>query len=140
MRNLPTVQSSRTRYVVDTHALWWHINSSERLSRTASDIFQKATTGEVTIIIPAIIVAELYYLSVKLGMPILPSELMDAVDSMIGFELSDLRRAQLERLNLIDDITEMHDRLIAAEALTLDSPVITRDRVFSGTSQVETVW
>ena len=125
---------------MDTHALWWHIDSSERLSHTASDIFRKATTGETTIIIPAIVVAELYYLSVKLGRPVILSELMDAVDSMIGFELSDLGRAQLEKLDLIEGIPEMLDRLIAAEAVELDAPVITRDRAFSDSLQIQTVW
>ena len=128
------------RYVVDIHALWWHIDSSERLSHTASDIFQKATSGEVTIVVPAIVVAELYYLSVKLSKPVMPSELMDAVDSMTGFEFSDLGMAQLEKLDDLQEIPEMHDRLIAAESLVLDAPVITRDRVFSNSSQIETVW
>ena len=134
------MQNSRTRYVVDTHALLWHLDSSERLSRTASDIFQKATSGEVTIVVPAIVVAELYYLSIKLGRHMTPSELMDAIRVARGFEFSDLGRTQLERLNTIEGIPEMHDRLIAAESLLLDAPVITRDRVFSNSSQIETVW
>ena len=126
--------------MADTHALWWHIDSSERLSRTAFDIFRKATSGEVTIIIPAIVVAELHYLSIKLGRYVTPSELMNAVSVARGFEFSDLGLAQLERLDDLQEISEMHDRLIAAEALTLNAPVITRDRVFSNSSQVETVW
>ena len=134
------MQRRRARYVADTHALWWHIDSSERLSRTAFEIFRKATSGEVTIIIPAIVVAELYYLSIKLGRHITPPELIDAIKVASGFEFSDLGRAQLEKLDDLQEITEMHDRLIAAESLVLDAPVITRDRAFSDSSQIETVW
>ena len=134
------MQNSRARYVVDTHALWWHLDSSERLSRTASDIFQKATSGEVTIVVPAIVVAELHYLSIKLGRRITPSEVIDAIRVARGFEFSDLGRAQLEKLDDLQEIPEMHDRLIAAESLVLDAPVITRDRAFSNSSQIETVW
>ena len=134
------MQRRQTRYVSDTHALWWHIDSSERLSRTAFDIFRKATSGEVTIIIPAIVVAELYYLSIKLGRYVTPSELIDAIRIARGFEFSLLGMAQLEKLDDLQEIPEMHDRLIAAESLVLDAPVITRDRVFSNSSQVETVW
>ena len=134
------MQNSRTRYVADTHALWWHVDSPERLSRTAFDIFRKATSGEVTIIIPAIVVAELYYLSIKLGRYVTPSELIDAIRVASGFEFSLLGKAQLEKLDSLQEITEMHDRLIAAESLVLDAPVITRDRIFSDSSQVETVW
>lgn len=124
----------------DTHALWWHIDSSERLSRTAFDIFRKATSGEVTIIIPAIVVAELYYLSIKLGRHITPSELIDAIRVANGFEFSDLGRAQIEKLDELQEITEMHDRLIATESIILDAPAITRGMAFSDSSQVATVW
>ena len=134
------MQNNRLRYVVDTHALWWHIDSSERLSRTASDIFRKATSGEVTIVIPAIVVGELYYLSIKLGRHITPSELIDAIRVARGFEFSELRRVQLERLDAIEGIPEMHDRLIAAESMILDAPLITRDSALADSHQIETVW
>ena len=134
------MQNSRMRCVVDTHALWWHIDSSERLSRTASDVFQKATSGEVTIVIPAIVVAELHYLSIKLGRHVTPFELIDAIRVARGFEFSDLSRAQLEKLNDLQEIPEMHDRLIAAESMILDAPLITRDSTLAGSPQIETVW
>ena len=99
-----------------------------------------ADAGEVTIIVPAIVVAEFYFLSIKFRQTVPPSELMDAVNVAIGFELSDLGMAQLEKLDDLQEIPEMHDRLIAAESLVLDAPVITRDRAFSNSSQIETVW
>ena len=128
------------QFVIDTHALWWYLNSPEMLTPHTSSILSMATAGDVTVIIPAIVVAELYYLSVKRGDPIILSEFMNAVKDANGFEFSDLGLAQLERLDDLQEIPEMHDRLIAAEALVLDAPVITRDRVFSDSSQVETVW
>ena len=128
------------RFVVDTHALWWNFKASPRLSLRVSDIFRMADAGEATIIVPAIVVAEFYFLSIKFRQPVLPSELMDAVNTARGFESSDLGRAQLEKLDSLQEIPEMHDRLIAAESLVLDAPVITRDRVFSNSSQIETVW
>ena len=60
---------SRTRFVADTHALWWYFRSPERLSVAASAVFQLAETGNATVVVPAIVVAEFYYLSVKLGSP-----------------------------------------------------------------------
>ena len=75
---------------------------------------------------PAIAVAEFYFLSIKLGQPVTPSDLMNALDTVGGIELSDLGRAQLERLDRFPEIPEMHDRLIAAEAAALDAPVVTR--------------
>ena len=131
---------SLARFVVDTHALWWYLRSPERLTTAASAVFRLAETGNATIIVPAIAVAEFYFLSVKLGQPIPPSELLAALDAVGGIELSDLGRAQLERLDRFPEIPEMHDRLIAAEAVALDAPVVTRDETLTASARIETVW
>ena len=131
---------SPARFVVDTHALWWYLRSPERLTIAASAVFRLAETGNATIIVPAIAVAEFYFLSVKLGQPIPPSDLLAALDAVGGIELSDLGRAQLERLDSFPEIPEMHDRLIAAEAAALDAPVVTRDETLTASVQIETVW
>ena len=131
---------SPARFVVDTHALWWYLRSPERLTIAASAVFRLAETGNATIIVPAIAVAEFYFLSAKLGQPIPPSDLLAALDAVGGIELSDLGRAQLERLDRFPEIPEMHDRLIAAEAAALDAPVVTRDETLTASVQIETVW
>ena len=125
---------------MDTHALWWYLRSPERLSAAASAVFRLAETGNATIIVPAIAVAEFYFLSVKLGQPFTPSDLLDALDEVSGIELSDLGKAQLAGLDLFPEIPEMHDRLIAAESVALDAPVVTRDEILADSPQVETVW
>ena len=126
--------------MVDTHALWWYLRSPDRLTPAASAVFRLAETGNATIVVPAIAVAEFYFLSVKLKQPVAPSTLLDALTSVSGIELSDLGRAQLERLDQFPDIPEMHDRLIAAESAALDAPVVTRDATLSASPNVETVW
>ena len=131
---------SPARFVVDTHALWWYLRSPERLTAAAAAVFRLAETGNATIIVPAIAVAEFYFLSAKLGQPIPPSDLLAALDAVGGIELSDLGRAQLERLDRFPEIPEMHDRLIAAEAAALDAPVVTRDETLTASVQIETVW
>ena len=128
------------QFVVDTHALWWYLSSPERLTPAASAVFRLAETGNATIVVPAITVAEFYFLSVKLRQPVAPSDLLNALSSVNGIELSDLGRQQLERLDLFPEIPEMHDRLIAAEAATLNVPVVTRDETLRSSSWVETIW
>ena len=128
------------KFVADTHALWWYLRSPERLPAAASAVFRLAETGNATIVVPAIAVAELYFLSVKLGQPFAPSRVLDALASVGAIELSDLGRAQLETLELLPGIPEMHDRLIAAESIALDAPVITRDATLAASTRIETVW
>ena len=134
MLNIPT------RYVVDTHALWWFFTSPDRLSAAAAAIFRLTVTGDVTIVIPAIVVAEYYYLSVKEVRSISPSAFMAELDTVGGIEVSPLDRRQLEMLDRLPEIPEMHDRLIAAAAAALGAPVITRDPVLVASPQIETIW
>ena len=131
---------SRTRFVADTHALWWYFRSPERLSVAAGAVFRLAETGNATVVVPAIVVAEFYYLSVKLGSSLGASALLETLDSVGGIELSDLGRAQLERLDRFPEIPEMHDRLIAAEADALGAAVVTRDEALATSERVPTVW
>jgi len=56
-------------YVTDTHALYWYLTASPQLSRAARDAFDEGARGEALIHIPAIVLAELYYLNQKLGHP-----------------------------------------------------------------------
>ena len=128
------------KFVADTHALWWYLRSPERLPAGASAVFRLAETGNATIVVPAIAVAEVYFLSVKLGQPFAASRLLDALASVGAIELSDLGRAQLEKLELLPGLPEMHDRLIAAEAIALDSPVVTRDETLRASYQIDTIW
>ncbi len=129
-----------SRFVVDTNALWWYLKAPERLSASADVIFRLAETGNTVMVVPAIVVAELYYLSVKTGDPLPPSELMEMFDTSGVFRVSELGRTQLEMLDRLPEIPEMHDRLIVAEALALGAPVVTRDPVIAVSPQVQSIW
>ena len=84
--------------------------------------------------------AEFYFLSVKLGLPFPPYELLETFAAVDGLELSDLGSAQLGRLDQFPEISEMHDRLIAAESVALEAPVLTRDQILTASPRIETVW
>ncbi len=127
-------------FVVDTNALWWYLRAPERLSPSADAIFRLAEAGGTALVVPAIVVAELHYLSIKARDALPPTELMALLDGSGYFVVSDLGRTQLELLERLPEIPEMHDRLIAAEALALGVPVVTRDPVIAASSQVQSIW
>ena len=45
-----------------------------------------------------------------------------------------------QRLDRFPEIPEMHDRLIAAESMALDAPVVTRDEALLASPRLATVW
>ncbi len=127
-------------YVVDTHGLFWYLKDPSRLSPAADAVFRLAETGNAKIIVPAIVVAELYFLTLKRGQPLLPSRLIKDLEEAQGFELSELGRPQLELLEAFENIPEMHDRLIAAEASLVGAPVVTNDSALRALASVSTIW
>ena len=127
-------------YIVDTHALFWFLEYPGRLSPAADTVFRLASAGGAHILVPAIVVAEFFYLTEKAGSPILPSALLTQIDGSQEFVFSELGQAQLEGMETIEGVTEMHDRLIAAEALVRQAPVVSRDGVLRQSRAVQTIW
>ena len=81
-------------------------------------MFRLALAGGAYILIPAIVVAELYYLTLKLGAIQSPSDILADINGSREFVFSELGQADLENLEKVNDIPKMHDRLIGASALS----------------------
>lgn len=138
-RDVPILSYGRPLYVLDTHSFYWYIKDPSRLSPAAEAVFRLAEAGGATLIAPAIIVAEIYYLTLKYGNPLLPSQLLADMDKA-GIYLSELGRAQLEQIEHLGTVSDMHDRLIAADALVHKAPVVTRDPSIREAGNVSTIW
>ncbi len=127
-------------YVVDTHALFWFRRDASRLSPAADAVFRLASVGAATIIVPAIVVAELFYLTQKQGNPISPAVLLADIARSREFVFSELGEAQLENLEHLPGIPEMHDKLIMAEALVRQAPIITKDETLRRSGLAPVIW
>ena len=131
-------------FVTDTHALLWHIFQSERLSPKAAKIFNQADNNEVRIFIPNIALVELVYLVEKARIPeksidnlIKLLEKNPINYQLVQIELSTIRAMQSISRQLIPD---MPDRIIAATALELGLPLITKDRKITEANLIEVLW
>ena len=127
-------------YVVDTHALFWYFEYPHLLSPAADAVFRLATAGGAQVVVPAIVIAEFYHLSQKAGPIISPSLLLAQIDVSREFIFSELGRAQLERMEEVTEVLEMHDRLIAAEALVYRAPIISRGQALRASGVVDVIW
>ena len=127
-------------FVVDTHTLFWYFGHPHRLSPAADAVFRLAATGGAHIIVPAIVIAEFYYLTLKAGSPVLPSTVLDLISRSAEFIFSELGQTQLEAMEQVTGVPEMHDRLIAAEGLVHQAPIITRDTALRTSGIVKVVW
>jgi PIN domain nuclease of toxin-antitoxin system len=129
--------------VTDTHGLIWYLEDSPRLGSEASKVFEACSSGEAIIYVPTICLVELVYLQEK-GR--IPADLMTQLHVELQAGTSDLMLADLT-VDIVDTLVrvprsvvpDMPDRIIAATALHLNLPLISRDRKIQ-CSSVLTIW
>src|SRR5437879_1822791 len=127
-------------FVPDTHALYWYLSAMPQLSPAARRSFDKARKGEARLLVPAIVLAELYYLNAKLGTPLdFAAEFarLNAAPQIVfvSFDAEDVLG-----FDALQAIPEMHDRIIAGVALARGCPFITRDPAIGAGGIGETIW
>ncbi len=127
-------------YVTDTNALFWYLSDATRLSAAADAVFRLAAAGQAHILVPAIVLAEILSLTRTVGHPIPAATLIENINQSTEFILSPLGAEQLIGMEAVDSGLRIHDRLIAAEALAHQAPVITGDPALWQTEAIEAIW
>lgn len=129
--------------VTDTHGLIWYLQDDPRLGVQASALFDACDAGDSLIYVPTICVVEIIYLQEK-GR--IPAGLKRQFDRELhrgatGLVLVDLTAEIVDAIPQIprSRVPDLPDRIIAATALHLGLPVISRDRKIR-LSNIRTVW
>jgi PIN domain nuclease of toxin-antitoxin system len=131
------------RAAFDTHALIWYLRSDSRLSTAARSLLDDIFQSGDSVGIPSICLVEIVYLIEKQRVPpltlkSLQRELHERDKFFIVVSLDEsiaLRVASIDRAT----VPELPDRVIAATALHLDVPLITRDHK-THASGIKTIW
>jgi PIN domain nuclease of toxin-antitoxin system len=129
--------------VVDTHAALWYLLKNPRLSATARGFMENAASAGHDIVLSPISLAEIVYLVEKGRLPASAyDELREALNNPdFVLEEAPLTGEVVETMRRVPrvDIPDMPDRIVAATALHLGVPVISRDGRIRA-SNVQTVW
>ncbi len=126
-------------YVTDTHSLVWYFTDDSRLGKKALKSFE-GTAGEGRIIVPAVVMAEILFISRKGRVALGFAETIARIEAMDNFEIAPLDLDVLRMASSIEADLEMHDKLIVATALCYDAALITRDDQITKSKTVKTVW
>ena len=126
-------------YVPDTHSLVWYFTEDIHLSKKALDIFE-GTIKEGTIIVPAVVLAEIMFISKKGKINLTFKETLNKIKEYENFEIAPLDIDILVIADKIEANMEMHDRLIIATALYFDAILITKDEQIKKAGIVSSVW
>jgi PIN domain nuclease of toxin-antitoxin system len=132
--------SSPPSYCLDTHAVYWRRIASPRLSAPAAQVFDDGIHGKALLIVPYVVVAELFYLLQKHGQVGLFAPMLVDFLTFPYYRLEPVALSDLLALDSIAEIPEMHDRLIALTARRFGATIVTKDQSIQASSQVKCLW
>ncbi len=129
--------------VVDTHAVLWALLQPEKLSLNARSAFQQAQQLGDPVYISVISIVETHYLEEKGKLQVgtlarLKTALEGENSGLIAISL-DLGVAEAIGQIPREAVPDMPDRIIAATALSLQLPLVSRDRKIRA-SKITTIW
>ena len=127
-------------YIIDTHALLWHLTNDLRLGKNAKDVLEKADRGEEKVLVPSIVLAECLYLLEKKGRGDLFPDLLDAIERHPSYDVYPLDIGVLREMPSVVGLTELHDRIIVATARVSRTVLITKDEEIRRGGYVPTIW
>ncbi len=129
--------------VADTHTALWYLFGDPRLSATAKAFIDQAALDRRSIEISPISLAEIVYLVEKNR---IPTSALEDLEAALANENHVFKEAPFtkEVVNVMhrvsrEEVPDMPDRVVAANALYLGVPVISKDRRIQ-TSSVQSIW
>lgn len=128
------------RYVVDTHALFWYLTDSPRLGPQAKQALEEATTGQAIVLLPSIVLAELYFLNEKQAHPVDFAQVYERIQKSRHFAFVPFQAGDVLDFEMDAGIPEMHDRMVAGVARRYGVACLTRDVSMTQAGTITTLW
>jgi PIN domain nuclease of toxin-antitoxin system len=128
--------------VLDTHTVIWYVCEPDNLGKAGAELIDATWSAGDFLYVSAISLVEIIYLEEKRR---IPEGSVDAIVEVLtngnGFVIIPVDGAIAQAIQEIPrvDVPDMPDRIIAATAIHLNLPLISRDRKIRS-SNVNTVW
>ena len=126
-------------YVLDTMALILYLEK-RKLSDYVKSIFKDAESKILDLYIPTMVLAEIGYLSEKKRIDTTLKHVSDYCRCQECVQYAPISSDIIYKSFEIDDIPELHDRIIAGTAYTLKTRLITNDSMIQLSQFVSTIW
>jgi predicted nucleic acid-binding protein len=128
-----------SEFVVDTIALVLYLEK-RKMGSSASGVFEGVEAGTVNVIVPAMVFAEILYLSERGRIAVGLAEVDGFFNRFPLCKEQPLTLGVVQAASEIIDVPELHDRLIAGTARHLGLDLVTNDGKIQKSAYVTTIW
>jgi predicted nucleic acid-binding protein len=129
-------------YLVDTVAFVRYLE--DRLPAKADRIFEEAESGSGHLLLPQIALGEFLYLALRGRLRSKPPQpaVNDVLQNLAASDTFSVTAMPWPAWDLFPQlkVPELHDRMIAAEALARKVPIISNDEAFLGVDSLRVIW
>ncbi len=127
-------------YVADTHALLWCLTGAPQLGANASRAFDEGEQGQAVVFIPAIVIAELYFVTKKFALTLDFAAELITLQQSVQFEFVPFEAKDALDFDMDARVSEMHDCIIIGVARGRNAVLLTRDLNIIEAKIVPTLW
>ena len=127
-------------YLADTVAIVHYLRRPQRLGAQCHRILREAEQGQHQVLVSAISLMEVLYLAEAKRISLPLNELLDVLHQSRNFSLAPVDSVVVESAVAIDDVPELHDRILVATAVAYGVAILTSDRVIAASRHVQAVW
>jgi PIN domain nuclease of toxin-antitoxin system len=127
-------------YLADTVAIVRYLSQHPKLGRTAAQIFKDTDRGLHRVYLSGITLMEVLYLSEAKRIDVPLSVLIKTIKQSSNYVLAPVDDQVVIAASVIDDVPELHDRIIVGTASFLGVPILTPDATLSASQHIQTLW
>ena len=127
-------------YLADTMALVWQVQRDRKLGKQARRILTESEQGLHRIAISGVTLMEVMYLSERGRIAVNLVTLQNLFAQSSNYVVIPVNFDVVAASALIDDIPELHDRVIAGTAAWLNIPILTNDPDMTASRHVQVIW
>lgn len=126
-------------YVLDTHVLIWYFTGSKRLKSTLKDKIDETRNSNGRLLVPTIVLAEALDVTEKGKVEFDFYEMYRFLREEPEFEIVSFTPEILDQTIQVQDLPELHDRIIVATARFYGAGILTKDRIILESGEVRSV-
>ena len=116
-------------YVVDTHVLIWYFTGSKRLKPALREKLDETRAQNGRLLVPTVVLAEALDIAEKGRVQFDFAEMYRVIREEQEFEIVSLSPEIFNTVIQVQNIPELHDRIIVATARFYGAGILTKDRV-----------